>query len=297
MGYKYGAVDYTKDSWFFLDGLNELHSIGFGNDTNFMMTVIDKCQDEDFYNINQCNISPTHFVDIRDAISGVICAQDGNETSLEEHDYIALSETAYGKVLIKNRYGQVGYICTDLWDYEKANLTCNQAGYEIALAFTEYSMRNQDFTEYTFVMSHVDCNIGYIPHISKVVYEKIQDCSYHARNVTCQKAIAGAVCKDPTKDPALVYLEENGHLRAINENYKLGAICAQHWSDKAADIACKTLGYETFTTWGQEKVEKEAISFDSIDCSVGNFNHLLECNKIANVGWCLNNEIVTLSCI
>lgn len=233
MGYKYGAVDYTKDSWFFLDGLNELHSIGFGNDTNFMMTVIDKCQDEDFYNINQCNISPTHFVDIRDAISGVICAQDGNETSLEEHDYIALSETAYGKVLIKNRYGQVGYICTDLWDYEKANLTCNQAGYEIALAFTEYSMRNQDFTEYTFVMSHVDCNIGYIPHISKVVYEKIQDCSYHARNVTCQKAIAGAVCKDPTKDPALVYLEENGHLRAINENYKLGAICAQHWSDKA----------------------------------------------------------------
>ena len=238
MGYKYGAVDYTKDTSLFIDNVFELHKIGFENHTNFMMTNINNCKDEDSYNINQCELHATHYVDSRDAISGVICAQNRNETSLEENDYIALSDISYGKVLIKNRYNQIGYICTDVWDYKMAHQACVQAGYETAIAFTEYSMRNVDFTENTFVMSHVDCPIenpfGF--HQEEVDYEinaeKIQDCSYQAVNVTCLNAIAGAVCKDPTKESALVYLEENGHLRAINENYKLGAICAKNFDDK-----------------------------------------------------------------
>ena len=245
MGYTNGAVDYTKESLFFLeiDSLDELPKLGFDNSSSPMLTIVHACEKDDYFNINQCELQETHFVHNanhpRDDIGGVICARNENETALIENDFIELSEHSFGKVIVKNRYNQVGYICTNKWHIEMAELACKQAGFVTALAYTEYSMNLED----AFVMSYVYCAFpenhdfgGLYPQTTTKPppnHKKIQDCSYHAKDVQCQKAIAGVVCKDPNKESARVYLEGNGHLRAINDKKKMGAICAQHWSDKA----------------------------------------------------------------
>ena len=245
MGYTNGAVDYTKESLFFLeiDSLDELSKLGFGNSSSHMLTIVQTCEKDDSFNINQCELQQTHFVNSanhqRDDIGGVICARNENETALIENDFIELSENSYGKVIVKNRYNQVGYICTNKWHIEMAEVACKQAGFETALAYTEYAMNLED----AFVMSYLYCffpeiiDMGglhsHTPTPPTPNHDKLQDCSYHAKDVQCQKAIAGVVCKDPNKESAKVYLEENGYLRAINDDSKLGAICAQHWSDKA----------------------------------------------------------------
>ena len=110
------------------------------------------------------------------------------------------------------------------------------------MAYTEYSMA-LDTSNHTFAMSYLECPFRYIyewfDHHTKLtivpesIPAKLQDCSYHARNVTCDQGIAGTVCTNTTQESSMVYLEENGLLRAINDNAKLGAICAQHWTDQA----------------------------------------------------------------
>ena len=64
-----------------------------------------------------------------------------------------------------------------------------------------------------------------------------------------------------------------------------------------AEIACNTLGSETYLTWSTIKVDPQEIAFDSIDCSSSTSEHLLDCSQISDIGFCLNNEVVVLSCL
>ena len=254
MGYTNGAADYTTDTLFFLNDIEELTSVGYGNEHKRIMTIIHDCP-EDAYNINQCLLQLRYFDEQYDRISGVICARNENETKNTENEFVALSEMSYGKVLVKNRNDEIGYICTDFWNIDLANLTCQQLGYEPALAYIEYSMA-LDTSNHTFAMSYLRCQhldyyfrnqydtqydkqfndthtIHFYEDPESAPPAKLQDCSYHARNVTCDQGIAGTVCTNTTQESSRVYLEENGLLRAINDNHKLGAICAQHWTDHA----------------------------------------------------------------
>jgi len=88
LGYHWGAIDYTKNGFFF-DGVypkNLLAPEGLDSEEshdsiNYQMTTVHYCQ-EKYYHINQCELQSGNYVSNRDQIGGVICARNENETGM-----------------------------------------------------------------------------------------------------------------------------------------------------------------------------------------------------------------------
>ena len=75
----------------------------------------------------------------------------------------------------------------------QAKLVCQQLGFIEAMAYIETSV---DGKSLDFVMADIDC----FPRLEENPFpgyppERIQDCSYHSLNVTCNSGIAGVFCQ------------------------------------------------------------------------------------------------------
>ena len=90
--------------------------------------------------------------------------------------------------------------------------------------------------------------------------------------------------------------KSSGLLMAVNENKKFGAVCATNWSNRDAEIACRTLGfYGSWISWSSIEVEPEEIALDLVSCP-GHVQYWSGCTIIKDLGFCYENKVVELTC-
>lgn len=217
----------------------------------------------------------------------------------QEQYFIELTNgtSSHGDLLVSNRRGRTGYICSEQWNIDTANTACRQLGFLKALGYTEQA-KNDNKSSLPFVMHQVECQL---------TANVLQDCSYLALDIECPRGISGVFCLDDhltwysqdyflLDDSKGVIGGHFGYLMGRNEEQKIGKVCANNWSDLESQIACQSLGFDHYQSWLAEPIDDPLkIAFDLIKCYENDFD-LLFCNSVKDLGFCFSQTVVVLSC-
>ena len=70
----------------------------------------------------------------------------------QENDLISILKN--GQILAQNRRGKIGYICSENWNFEKAQIVCKQAGFNSTLAYKEFA-KNENYEFSIFDLGNI----------------------------------------------------------------------------------------------------------------------------------------------
>ncbi|XP_022082204.1 scavenger receptor cysteine-rich domain-containing group B protein-like isoform X2 [Acanthaster planci] len=233
---------------------------------------------------------------LRDTAAGVVCQ------AYEPTDAVTIrlegSSNSYeGRVQVFYS-GAWGTICSDHWGLAEANVACGQLGFDgVQVATDAKTLFGADLTSPMY-LSGLRCQ-GIETNLAQCARDSWLD-----DKCSSQDCDAGVVCisEDTPADGDLRLTGGSTASAGRLEIYHLGVwgtVCDDDWTENAATVACRELGYNgvefalDHTDYGRHT---GTIHLDNVHCT-GRESRLTYCS---HNGWgehnCVHSEDVTLRC-
>jgi len=178
-----------------------------------------------------------------------------------------------GNLFAVNSNGYFGPVCDDDWSDVAAAVVCKQLGFITGVAYWASHFGN---VPSEFAMDNVECTGE---------EATIQDCDYVSTSDCSADEGAGVMCEFEGERDNVQLKDGNGYntgnVFALNRNDYFGPVCDDDWSDVAATVVCKQLGFSTGKATIESKFGRVPMDFamDDVVCT-GEEATIQECDYI-----------------